>query len=183
MSLTRLVSAITAPYRAIDRLYSHDNHQHEIRAAFMDGLDAAVGTVILTLAAQWIINYFGARNPIGVSNMLGYYHTSVDITWSNLLPVAVVGGGGFALSLLAIYASSYKSRPEPKRLPLGRRIFALTAATAVAIIAAMLLDQSSGLGAIVDGVTILLPALVPAAKRLTTKEAFTYPVAPVTNPA
>lgn len=177
MSLTRLAHAITAPYRAIDRLYSHDNHQHEIRAAFMDGLDAAMGTVILTLASMFAINYFGDRHPYGTSELLGYDHISYDIAWVNLLPVAVIGGLGFVLSLVAIYASSYKSRPEPKRLPLGRRIFALAVALLVAVTAAMLLDQSFGLGAALDGVTVLLPALVPAAKRLTTKEAFTYPVA------
>jgi len=171
MSLARLV---TAPYRAIDRLYSHGNYRHPVRAAFMDGLDAAVGAVILALGSSAIINYLGARHPIGTQKLLGYNHIPLHFSWGLMVPVVFIGALGFFLSKLAIRASSRELHPEPKRLPLGRRIFALMVALLVAVTAAMLLERSFDPNTALDGIVVFLPALVPAAKRLTAKDAFAY---------
>lgn len=173
--------------RLITPLYSHDDHQHEVRAATMDALDAVISIVILTFAATAAINYYGADHQATASKLFGYYHSDLIIDWNALLPLGVMGLTAFTASLAAIVASSYSSgRIEPKRRPIGRTIVAVMAAIVISVIVAMLLDRSSGLGAIVDGLTFILPALMPAAMRLTTKEAFTQPAAnlvPVGEPA
>lgn len=164
-----------SPIRTINRLYSHENHAHELRAAIMDGLDAIVASVTLMVAGALIINHFRAQNPWGTVGLLGYSHISFDVTdWHNLLPIAFAGMLSFALSLVAIVMASYKSRPQPKHRPIGRTALAMITAVGLAVGIEMLLDQSTGLDSIITGIEIFLPAFMPAALRLTAKDAFAY---------
>ena len=164
--------------RAISRPYSTHPGQHEIRAAITDGVTAAMVATALMFFSTEIINYFGAKNPQGTTSLVGYYHTQLLTTWANLLPVMFVGLLSSLLSLVAIIASSRAKRPEPRRRPVGRTVLALTLAFVLSASAGMLVGWSFRLGAPLEGITFFLPALVPAALRLTTKEAFTYPTTP-----
>lgn len=167
-----------SPVKAITRLYDHEDHAHEIRAAVMDGLDAMVSLVVLVLVVGTAINYIGDRHRWSTVDRLGYSHVDLSFDRWALLMIGFIGLLGFALSLLAITSSSYKSRPEPKRRPLGRTVLALLAAVALSIGLNALLSQAYNLDVVIWGLVYFLPATVPAAMRLTTKEAFTYKVLP-----
>jgi|GEM_PF-3713901 len=149
--------------------------------------DAAVVTLFATLfyiGTMAIINHYADHDPFGVSATLGYTHMSTSWTWGNLVPqfVAYVMTWALSMASQAVVDLNSSSKPEPRHRPWGRTLIAIPAAviatSSLGLLLSWIAGELFGFGLLLDVFTALGLVGVPAALRLTSKEAFTRKVEP-----